>query len=169
VYIDPYTQIIPALIVILVVSCTGCNNKVDPISTEKTTELPRPVDFTFSEKAETLALVLADVNGDGHLDLLEGVAGGHNLLYINNQSLNPFRHVEPILIASENHMTIDLALEDIDGDGDLDYIECTLANNFLRINNGSKTHFDLLPSIRLTPQRYPVSLPQFLTCQIPGR
>ncbi|MFP6584382.1 MAG: VCBS repeat-containing protein [Candidatus Hydrogenedentota bacterium] len=130
----------------------GCSNDSQPSQSDSVEQEFKPIDFTFSEKTETLALVLADVDNDDDLDLIEGIAGAPNQLYLNNGSPDPFNGVTPVAITTGNHFTIDVALSDIDLDGDPDYFEATLGANFFRLNNGS---FELLPETILNSKALP--------------
>jgi len=69
----------------------------------------------------TRALVLADMNGDGLLDLVEG-AEGTNGVYLNEGGSFPIR----LPIAPDTDNTRGIAVGDVDGDGDLDVV----AGNF---------------------------------------
>ncbi len=62
--------------------------------------------------------VLADVDGDGDLDLLVGVLGGENVLLENDGSGRFERVSDPGWSGERGTST--LALADVDGDGDLD-------------------------------------------------
>ena len=71
---------------------------------------------------------LADVDGDGDLDLLIGNSGQPNRLYLSNGSgvFSSFTNV-----TSDAHKTLSLCIGDVDGDGDLDLIA---GNNSGQVN-----------------------------------
>ena len=69
-----------------------------------------------SETDETLSVVLGDVNGDGHLDLVAGNSGQTNKLYLNDGS-GGFTAGSGTAIGSETNSTFSVVLGDVDGDG----------------------------------------------------
>ena len=99
------------------------------------------------------SLALGDVDDDGDVDVVFGIAG-QNRLFINNGTNAPFSHsTQGIPIANENTgFTDDLALGDLDGDGDIDLITRTLIiesesvsyQNKMYLNNGTASPFDHL-------------------------
>ncbi|MGY8656245.1 MAG: FG-GAP-like repeat-containing protein, partial [Verrucomicrobiia bacterium] len=90
----------------------------------------------------TRAIALADMNGDGRLDVIVGNAGQPNRLYLNNGTANPFGGVSGADISPDIASTRSVAAADFDGDGDLDVL---MGNNNtlnrLYINNGTSTPF----------------------------
>lgn len=98
-----------------------------------------PADALENQK-DTLDVELADIDGDGDLDLfvIEGSAsqsGFQNLLWINDGLGNFADETNTRLPLVDNNSTeIDLA--DVDGDGDLDALVANLGANQLLINNG---------------------------------
>ncbi|MEX1357603.1 MAG: VCBS repeat-containing protein, partial [Gaiellaceae bacterium] len=86
----------------------------------------------------TSALALGDVNGDGRPDLVVGVAGAKNVLYLNDGNGSPFDTLPGLLIGAETDNTTGLALGDVDRDGDLDLIVANDGNpNRLYLNDGT--------------------------------
>lgn len=70
-----------------------------------------------TEPQITRGVALADMNGDGWLDLIEGTAGT-NGVYLNDGGSFPTR----IEIAPDTHNTRGIRAGDMDGDGDLDIV-----------------------------------------------
>ena len=64
-------------------------------------------------------VAFADVNGDGQLDLLVGMLGGPNALFLN-QGQGRFTNTTAAAGLSSKAGTHSLAMADVDGDGDLD-------------------------------------------------
>lgn len=116
---------------------------------------------------DTLDVELADIDGDGDLDLfvIEGSAsavGFQNLLWINDGT-GQFSD-ETILrlpLAENNSTEIDLA--DVDADGDLDAVVANLGANQLLLNNGSGVFSEiLLPgTVPPGPPGFAVPFPPF--------
>ncbi|MDT8410689.1 MAG: VCBS repeat-containing protein [Wenzhouxiangellaceae bacterium] len=82
-----------------------------------------------SEADFTRSVVLGDVNGDGHLDLIAGNDGETNKLYLNDGS-GGFP-ATGIAVGIEKEPALGLALGDVDNDGDLDLV----AGNTVAITN----------------------------------
>jgi hypothetical protein len=99
-----------------------------------------------NDEFSTNAVVLGDVDRDGDLDMLTGNSGllgdQRNRLYLNNGTSNPFNGAMGSDITNDEHATFDLALGDMDGDGDLDLIagNGNTPPRFYR-NNGSPNPF----------------------------
>ena len=82
------------------------------------------------------------MDGDGDLDLIAGNAGQTNRLYLNNGTANPFNGVAGVDVSADTNDTRDLALGDVDGDGDLDLIAGNQnQTNRLYLNNGTGNPF----------------------------
>lgn len=79
-----------------------------------TTHLPQDA------KTHALDVALADVNGDGHLDMLLALESQPNRLYVNDGQGN-FTWVKGVFIEA-NHDTEHVRVGDFDGDGILDVI-----------------------------------------------
>ncbi len=95
-----------------------------------------------SDAQNTRGTALADVDGDGDLDLVTGNYTT-NRLYRNNGSADPFSGVAGSDISSDVYNNIDIALGDVDGDGDLDLVTGNgiTYTNRLYLNNGSLDPF----------------------------
>ena len=90
---------------------------------------------------------LGDVDGDGDTDLVIGLAGRANLLFLNNGSPDPFAGVSGVSIGgdAESYVTASVVLGDLDGDGDLDLVTATdagYAPNRYYLNAGGPNPFD---------------------------
>jgi hypothetical protein len=84
----------------------------------------------------TYSVVLADMNGDGHLDVLAGNRDGINRLY-RNDGLGGYDG-SGIAIGSETDNTYRLAVGDLNGDGHLDVVVGNVnQTNKLYLNDGS--------------------------------
>ncbi|MGD8793177.1 MAG: VCBS repeat-containing protein, partial [Anaerolineae bacterium] len=73
----------------------------------------------FAASSTGRAVALADVNGDGALDLVAGVYGGQNEVYINDGA---GKLAEAHLFGSETAETRSVAAGDLNGDGYLDIV-----------------------------------------------
>ena len=85
---------------------------------------------------------LADVDGDGDLDVVAGNSGG-NKFYLNTGALQaPFADVDGIRLTKDDDATRSIALGDIDGDGDLDIVAGNVGQpNRFYLNNGTSNPF----------------------------
>jgi hypothetical protein len=97
-------------------------------------------------------IALGDMDGDGDLDVVLGNSnvdgdyneiGEVNQLFLNNGTATPFSGVTPLAISSDVDITHDIAVGDVDRDGDLDVV----AGNFnspsrLYLNNGTADPFN---------------------------
>ncbi|MCA9444316.1 MAG: VCBS repeat-containing protein, partial [Candidatus Omnitrophica bacterium] len=91
----------------------------------------------------TLSVGLADFDGDGDLDLVEGnwSSDHENFLYLNNGTSNPWGGVTPLPIGPDKLATYALLPGDVDGDGDLDILSQNWSDDFLYLNNGTSNPF----------------------------
>lgn len=95
-----------------------------------------------ADRDETHAIKLADVNDDGHLDVIAGNYLQPNRLYLNNGTLNPFGGAAGSAISGDANGTQSLALADVDRDGDVDVLAGNgPGRNRLYLNNGSASPF----------------------------
>ena len=92
-----------------------------------------------SDTDYTISVVLGDVDGDGHLDLVAGNNGQPNKLYLNDGSGGfPGINTPGTAIGSETDTTFSVVLGDVDGDGDLDLVAGNEDQfNKLYLNDGS--------------------------------
>jgi len=91
----------------------------------------------------TFSIAMADVNSDGHIDVVAGNTGGNpNRLYLNNGSNNPFDGVSGKDISDDLDHTQSIALVDINGDGHKDVITGNSGQvNRFYLNNGTNDPF----------------------------
>jgi hypothetical protein len=89
-------------------------------------------------------VAVGDVNGDGRLDLVFGVAAGI-FIYLNDGSGNPFSGPIYQVNGTAYRLTYDLLLGDLDGDGDLDLAinnQSPGRSNKIYFNDGDGNPYD---------------------------
>jgi len=74
------------------------------------------------ENTKTRSLELADLNQDGHLDLIEGNWKQANRYYLNNGTDRPWSDNDGIRLYDDSYYTGTIAVSDVDGDGQLDVV-----------------------------------------------
>ena len=81
----------------------------------------RGLDFG-SQMNRTYSIVLADMNQDGHLDLVEGNLRQANRYYLNNGTDRPWSGNDGIRLYDDRYSTQGIAVGDVDSDGQLDVV-----------------------------------------------
>ncbi len=97
-----------------------------------------------SEAENTRSLALADVNGDGYLDVVAGDYSEKNKLYLNNGKASVFDNSGPgIAIGISRSLTYVVSLADVNGDGDVDLVESNQngQKSKLYLNTGTSPFF----------------------------
>ncbi|MHC4250349.1 MAG: FG-GAP repeat domain-containing protein, partial [Planctomycetota bacterium] len=107
-------------------------------------------DITTDEH-DTLGVALADVDGDGDLDLIAGNDNGANRLYLNNGTADPFNGVTGSDITADTNRTSSVSLGDMNGDGHLDLVAGSWGGvNRLYLNNGTADPFNGVSGSNIT-------------------
>ncbi|MCP5144393.1 MAG: VCBS repeat-containing protein [Gammaproteobacteria bacterium] len=112
------------------------NGTAQPFSGATTGDVIPSSSSAFSARA-------GDLNADGFIDIVLGRQGS-NRVYINDAAgtATPFASATPIDLNSEGE-TYDLAVVDVDSDGDLDIVSpSTWGRNLLHLNNGTGVPFE---------------------------
>ena len=97
------------------------------------------IGLSLPESTYTFSVALGDIDGDGDLDLIEGNYGTGSTGEDNRVRLNDGTGTFSSGIAlSGTNKTASIALGDVDGDGDLDFVEGNSnSDNLLWLNDGS--------------------------------
>lgn len=119
-----------------------------PIHWRPNNGAPAPFDAAVKldvtvESTATLDLAAGDVDNDGDIDLIAGISGAPNRLFLNNGGVNPFHGAVGMDVSSDADATAAIVLYDIDKDGDLDLIAGNGAQQPTRLylNNGTANPF----------------------------
>lgn len=119
-------------------------------------------EYQVGEENEiTGGVALGDMDGDGWLDLVVVDYRGTNKLYLNNRSSIPYEDVAPAVIDSTTDRAHDLALGDVDNDGDLDAVVGNAEDlelglepedeiNRVFLNNGTQAPFEGIVPVDIT-------------------
>ena len=113
------------------------------------------VNITADVLHSTYAIALGDVDRDGDLDLVAGNYGQASRLYLNNGTSDPFAGIAGTDITADTRQTYAVALGDLDGDGDLDFITGNYSQtNRLYLNNGTANPFGGVAGTDITSDTY---------------
>lgn len=108
-----------------------------------------------SESTESSSLALRDVDGDGDLDLVVGSFQGHNRIYLNNGTSDPFENASGLAYTMGAVSSI-MAVGDMDGDGDPDIVRGTsFGTNQLHLNRKVSNPLGELKTFNLTLDIHP--------------
>ena len=88
------------------------------------------------DEAQSNAVELGDIDGDGDLDVVIANNNNRTFLYENNGT-GTFRYASSVLPPTYE-LTTNSATADVDGDGDLDIFFVTLGQNRLYLNTGGE-------------------------------
>ncbi len=104
-----------------------------------------------AEADNTLAVAIADLNGDGFPDIIVGNDNQPNLLYLNQGGAAPFDGVTPTPISSDVAGTTSIAVGDLNHDGFPDVVAGNRNSpNTLYLNNGTSDPFAGVSAIEIT-------------------
>jgi len=116
------------------------NGTSDPFNGVAGTSIGSDTDTTFD-------VVLGDLDNDGDLDIVAANGSDINKVYLNNGSSNPFSGVSAAQIGTF-YSSSAVALDDMDGDGDLDLMVGNYYDRHeLFLNNGTSNPFNDVDAI----------------------
>jgi hypothetical protein len=101
----------------------------------------------------TTSVAIADLNREGHLDVLVGNEGEHNKVYLNSGNSNPFGFATGFDAGTDIQSTQSVALADMDRDGNPDYVAGNFSGTnrfYIYVNNGLSTPFAAVPGSEIT-------------------
>lgn len=100
-----------------------------------------PIPIDTAGNSDSWRMAVADMDGDGDLDLVENSSSTRDglFLYLNNGSATPFDGVQGIEIGPDlGFINYSLKLADVNGDSHVDIV----TQQFVQINNGTANPFD---------------------------
>ncbi len=110
-----------------------------------------------AEALQTDAMALGDMDGDGDPDLAVMAGDDYDYsfrLYLNNGTADPFNSISDFGISASSYWENDIAMGDMDGDGDLDLVTADGASSRLYLNNGTADPFNGVTAIDFAPGLY---------------
>jgi len=147
---------------ILIIKDMNNDGTLDLVSHSPTrnlqTLISKPVQQTLSgiqpsdislQTNPTQAIAVFDMDADGDLDIISGnnSATVSNKLYLNNGTDTPFSGISPLSITNEMHLSQDIALGDVNNDGQPDLVVANANTvNKVYLNDGIGSPFDTLIS-----------------------